>query len=146
MTAESRVVLPNDIELRSIFGDARTVAIVGLSANPERDSHRVAAYLQRKGYRIIPVNPNIATVLGEPAYGRLQDVPFPIDVVDVFRRAELTPAIAREAVAVGAKVLWLQEGIYNGEAQSIAMEGGLSVIMGACMKHVDEQLEEDVDG
>ena len=103
MSAETYV--PSDPELRSILGDARTIAVVGLSSNPERASYEVAEYLQSKGYRIVPVNPNETEVLGERAYPTLADIPreIEIDVVDVFRRAEQTPAIAEEAVARGAK-------------------------------------------
>lgn len=124
---------PDDRELRALMGDCHTIAVVGLSSKPDRDSYRVAAYLQRAGYRIIPVNPKETEVLGEPAYASLLDVPEPVDVVDVFRRAELTPAVAREAVQIGAKALWLQLGIVSEEAARIAEEGGLSVIMGVCL-------------
>src|SRR5215212_712722 len=99
-------------ELRTILGGARTIAVVGLSRRPGRPSFEVARYLQEHGYRIVPVNPNETEVLGEPAYPTLVDVPddIAIDVVDVFRRPEHAPGVARDAVAVGAKVLWLQEG------------------------------------
>jgi len=125
--------LPGDRELRSILGEARTVAVVGLSSDPGRHSNEVASYLQAKGYRIIPVNPNETEVLGERAYPSLLEVPERIDAVDVFRRAEHTPEIARQAVAVGAKVLWLQSGIVNEEARRIAEDAGLDVVMGLCM-------------
>jgi uncharacterized protein len=124
---------PDDRELRALMGDSHTIAVVGLSSKPWRDSYRVAAYLQRAGYRIIPVNPKETEVLGEKAYASLLDVPDPVDVVDVFRRAELTPAVARESVQIGAKALWLQLGIVSEEAARIAEEGGLSVIMGICL-------------
>jgi uncharacterized protein len=129
-------------ELRVLLGDARTVAVVGLSSRPDRPSFGVARYLQEHGYRIVPVNPNETEVLGETAYPSLVDIPrdVHVDVVDVFRRAEHTPEIARQAVAIGAKVLWLQEGIVNEEAASIAMAGKLDVIMGICMRHVREVL------
>jgi predicted CoA-binding protein len=129
-------------ELRSIVGDAHTIAVVGASSRPGRPSHEVARYLQEHGYRIVPVNPNETAVLGEPAYERLLDVPrdVSIDVVDVFRRPEYTPEIAREAVAVGAKVLWLQEGIVNDDAYRIASEAGLDVIMGVCIMKVRKRL------
>ncbi len=129
-------------ELRVLLGDARTVAVVGLSSRPDRPSFGVARYLQEHGYRIVPVNPNETEVLGETAYPSLVDLPrdVHVDVVDVFRRAEHTPEIARQAVAIGAKVLWLQEGIVNEEAASIAMAGKLDVIMGICMRHVREVL------
>jgi predicted CoA-binding protein len=132
---------PGDRELRSILGDARTVAVVGLSSNPDRESFDVAGYLQRKGYRIIPVNPNETEVLGEKAYPSLLDVPQPIDAVDVFRRSEETPEIARQAVQVGAKVLWLQTDIVSDEARRIAEEGGLDVVMGVCIRDTHNRLE-----
>lgn len=134
---------PSDAELRSILGDARTVAVVGLSSNPFKDSFEVAEFLQAKGYRIVPVNPNETEVLGERAYPSLLDVPkdVRIDVVDVFRRAEATPPIAEQAVAVGAKLLWLQDGIVNEEARRIAEDAGLTVIMGVCIRRTTRRLE-----
>jgi predicted CoA-binding protein len=129
-------------ELRVLLGEAKTVAVVGLSARPGRPSFTVASYLQQHGYRIVPVNPNETEVLGERAYPSLLDIPpeVHVDVVDVFRRAEFTPEIARHAVAIGAKVLWLQEDIVSEEAARIAMAGKLDVIMGICIRHVREQL------
>ena len=134
---------PDDRELRALLGDARIVAVVGLSSKPDRPSFEVAEYLQSKGYRIIPVNPNETEVLGERAYPSLRDIPSDVvvDVVDVFRRAEATPEVAREAVAIGARALWLQEGIWNEEAYLIASDAGLDVVMGLCMKHVQQRLE-----
>jgi predicted CoA-binding protein len=139
--SEPEAVLPNDEELRSILGSAHTIAVVGLSSKPWRPSHEVAEYLQRKGYRIVPVNPNETEVLGERAYPTLLDVDVPVDAVDVFRRAEHTPEVARQAVQIGAKVLWLQEGILNEEAFRIGTEGGLDVVMGACMMRERTRLE-----
>jgi predicted CoA-binding protein len=135
--------LPSDAELRSLLGDARTIAIVGLSSKTHRDSYGIGVYLQRKGYRIVPVNPKEDEVLGERAYATLDDVPGEtvIDVVDVFRRAEDTPPIAEAAVRRGAKVLWLQDGIVNEDARRIAEAGGLTVIMGACIKRTRKRLE-----
>ena len=135
--------VPSDAELRSLLGDARTVAVVGLSSKPHRDSHDVASYLQSKGYRIVPVNPKETEVLGERAYPTLDDVPgeVAIDVVDVFRRAEDTPPIAEAAVRRGAKVLWLQDGIVNEDARRIAEEAGLTVIMGVCIRTTRKRLE-----
>jgi predicted CoA-binding protein len=129
-------------ELRVLLGDVHTIAVVGLSSRRGRPSFEVARYLQAHGYRIVPVNPNETEVLGEQAYPSLRDLPpgLAIDVVDVFRRAEQTPAVARDAVAIGAKVLWLQEDIISEEAASIATAGGLDVIMGVCIRHVREQL------
>jgi predicted CoA-binding protein len=129
-------------ELRVLLGDVRTIAVVGLSSRPGRPSFEVARYLQAHGYRIVPVNPRETEVLGERAYPSLLDLPpdLSIDVVDVFRRAEHTPAVARDAVAIGAKVLWLQEDIVSEEAAAIATAGGVDVIMGVCIRHVREQL------
>jgi uncharacterized protein len=140
--AELQPYLPSDEELRSILGDAKTIAVVGLSSRPDRDSHSVAAFLQAKGYRVIPVNPNETEVLGERSYASLRDVPadVSIDVVDVFRRAEFTPEIAREGVERGAKVLWLQDAIVNDEARRIGEEGGMTVIMGTCIRRESRRL------
>ena len=135
---------PSDGELRSILGDAKTIAVVGLSSDPWRASYDVAQYLQQKGYRIVPVNPNETEVLGERAYASLRDIPSDIrvDVVDVFRRPEFTPAVARDAVAIDAKLLWLQLGIESDEAWRIATEGGLDVVMGVCIRTEMGRLEE----
>lgn len=142
--SSARRYISTDAELRSILGDANTIAVVGLSSKPDRDSHEVAAFLQERGYRVVPVNPNETEVLGEPAYASLLDVPadVAIDVVDVFRRAEHTPPIAEQAVAVGAKVLWLQDGIVSEEARRIAEAGGLTVVMGVCIKRTTKRLDE----
>lgn len=136
-------IVPEDRELRSLLGDARTVAVVGLSSNPDRPSNSVAAYLQDHGYRIVPVNPNETEVLGERAYPSLRELPedMHVDVVDVFRRAEETPDIARDAVALGARVLWLQDGIVNEDAYRIASDAGLEVIMGVCIRSTINRLD-----
>ncbi|HET7236313.1 MAG TPA: CoA-binding protein [Actinomycetota bacterium] len=135
--------MPSDVELLSLLGDARTIAVVGLSSKPHRDSYDVARYLQTKGYRIVPINPKETEVLGERAYPTLDDVPsdVEIDVVDVFRRAEDTPPIAEAAVRRGAKVLWLQAGIVNEDARRIAEAAGLTVIMGVCIRTTRKRLE-----
>jgi uncharacterized protein len=133
---------PEERELRSLLGEAKVVAVVGISSKPWRPSHEVASYLQQHGYRIVPVNPNEQEVLGEQVYASLLDIPeeIHVDVVDVFRRAEHTPEVARDAVAIGARVLWLQEGIVSEEAARIAADGGLEVIMGVCIMKVRERL------
>lgn len=131
---------PSDPELRALLGEAHTVAVVGLSSDPERKSNAVARYLKEHGYRIIPVNPNETEVLGERAYPSLAEVPDRVDVVDVFRRAEETPGIAREAARIGAGVLWLQEGIVNEEARRVAEARGLQVIMGVCIRDTSKRL------
>lgn len=116
-----------------IFREAKTIAVVGLSARPGRPSHAVAKYLQSHGYRIIPVNPTVAEVLGERSYARLEDIPEHVDVVDVFRRSEEAPAIAASAAAIGAKAIWLQEGVVSQEAAAQAQAAGLTVVMDRCM-------------
>ena len=120
--------------IQEIVHNARTVAIVGLSASELRASNFVGYYLQRHGYRVIPVNPNEEEVLGERVYPGLRDVPEHIDVVDVFRDPAAVPEIAREAVDVGAGALWLQFGVISPEGARIAQEAGLSVVMDRCLK------------
>ena len=124
---------PPDSEIGSLLASATTIAIVGASSNPDRASNSVMLRMQQLGYRAIPVNPNETHVLGEKAYPSLSAVPVPIDIVDVFRRAEYTPAIADEAVNVGAKALWLQQGVWNDDAAARAKTGGLIVIMDSCI-------------
>ena len=124
---------PSDQELRQLLSSASTIAIVGASSNPDRSSYGIMWKLLKVGYRVIPVNPNETEVLGQKAYASLSDVPVPIDIVDVFRRAEYTPAIADEAVKVHAKALWLQEGVTNEDAAARAKAGGLTVVMDACI-------------
>jgi uncharacterized protein len=116
-----------------ILRGARTIAVVGLSSNPMRASHEVAAYLKSAGFRIIPVNPNETAVLGEKAYARLEDMPGPVDIVDVFRRAEEIPVVAESAIGIGAKVLWMQLGIENSGAAERARAAGLVVVEDACL-------------
>jgi uncharacterized protein len=123
----------NDQDIAEILSTARTIAIVGLSANPNRPSFGVAQYLQSKGYRIIPVNPAIESVLGEKTYASLSDVPEKVDIVDVFRRPEFVPALADEAVAIGARCLWLQLGVIHEEAARKARDAGLLVVMDRCL-------------
>ena len=131
---------PSDEELRQILSNASTIAVVGASSKPDRSSHGIMRRLQLVGYRTIPVNPNETEVLGERAYRSLRDIPIKIDIVDVFRRPEFTPAIAEEAVAMGAKVLWLQSGIENEDAAARAKAGGLKVVMDACLATVHSYL------
>jgi uncharacterized protein len=140
-------IAPGDRELRALLGNVHTIAVVGLSSKPDRPSNSVAAYLQDRGYRIVPVNPNETEVLGERAYPSLRDLPsdLPVDVVDVFRRAEQTPDVARDAVAIGARVLWLQAGIVNEDAFRIASGAGLEVIMGVCIRSTMKRLDATAD-
>jgi predicted CoA-binding protein len=121
-------------EIREILKSAKVVAVVGLSDKPDRDSYHVAAYLQKAGYRISPVNPVLKTeVLGEKAYASLRDVPEKIDVVDVFRKPDAVPEIVEEAIGVGAKVVWLQEGIAHNAAADRARAAGLKVVQSRCI-------------
>jgi predicted CoA-binding protein len=124
---------PSDQQLKQLLTDATTIAVVGASSNPDKASHGIMQKLQRAGYRVIPVNPRETEILGERSYPSLVDVPERIDIVDVFRRAEDTPAIADEAVTIGAKALWLQTGIVSEDAAARAAAGGLTVVMDACI-------------
>ena len=125
--------------LRHLLEQSRTIAIVGLSPDEQRASHGVARYLQAHGYRIVPVNPRCTEVLGERCYASLEEIPFPVDVVDVFRRSEEVLPIARSAVAIGARCLWQQLGVVNTEADAIATANGLVSVMDRCIK-VDHRL------
>lgn len=118
---------------RRILTESKTIAVVGLSDNPERPSHEVARYLQEEGYRIVPVNPTITETLGEKAYPGLREVPEPVDVVQIFRRPEEVGPIVEDAIAIGAKTVWMQLGIVNEEAAAKARAAGLMVVMNACM-------------
>ena len=112
---------------------ARTIAVVGLSSKKLRPSHGVAAYMQSVGYRIIPVNPNEGEVLGEKCYARLEDLPEKVDIVDIFRRSELVPEVVESAIRIGAKAIWMQEGVVHEEAARRAREAGLEVVMDRCI-------------
>src|SRR5882762_6485703 len=124
---------PTDQELIALLTGATTIAMVGASSNPDKESYGIMQKLQQSGYRVIPVNPRETEILGERSYPSLVDVPERIDIVDVFRRAEDTPGIADEAVTIGAKALWLQTGIVSEEAAARAKAGGLTVVMDTCI-------------
>jgi len=124
---------PSDDELKALLTNATTIAMVGASSNPDKASHGIMQKLQKAGYKVIPVNPREAEILGERSYPSLVDIPERVDIVDVFRRAEDTPAIADEAVTIGAKALWLQTGIVNEDAAARAKAGGLEVVMDLCI-------------
>jgi uncharacterized protein len=121
-------------EITKILQNYRVVAVVGLSSDPGRPSYQVAQYLQNHGYRIIPVNPGCREVLGEQCYPSLKDIPFPVEVVDIFRKVEAIPAIVDEAIGVGAKAVWLQLGLEEPESARKARKAGLQVVMNRCMK------------
>jgi predicted CoA-binding protein len=120
-------------DFKEILTRYRTIAVVGLSPDSGKPSHEVAAYLKRAGYRIIPVNPAVAEVFGEKSYPTLADVPEEVEIVDVFRRSEFVPEIVEQAIAKGAKVVWMQEGVVHEEAARRAREAGLEVVMDRCM-------------
>lgn len=117
-----------------IIRSVKVIAVVGLSPRAERSSHDVASYMRKQGYRIAPVNPHVAEILGETCYPSLSDIPFAVDLIDVFRQSEAVPQIAEEAVRIGAKALWLQLGVISLEGAEIAERGGMKVIMDRCLK------------
>ena len=125
---------PDDALLRRILATTRTIAIVGLSADWNRPSHFAAKYLQQHGYRIVPVNPRYPEILGERSFARLEDIPFPVDMVDVFRRTLDVEPIAESAIVIGAKCLWQQIGVLNPEADAAARAAGLDSVMDRCVK------------
>ena len=125
---------PPDSDVKNILGSAHTIAVVGLSPKPERPSHRVAKYLIEAGYRIIPVNPGQDTILGQTCYPDLAAVPEKIDIVDVFRRSEDVPPIVEQAIAIGTRVVWLQQGIINEAAAELCNQAGITCIMDRCTK------------
>ena len=133
-----RVLLPEGASatvdpILEILKKYKTIAVVGLSSSPARSSHGVAEYMQEAGYRIIPVNPNEREVLGEKSYARLEDVPEKIEIVDIFRRADVVPQVVDGAIRIGAKVVWMQLGIENAVAAERAREAGLMVVEDACI-------------
>jgi uncharacterized protein len=120
--------------IERILSEAKTVAVVGISDKPERPSHAVARYLQEQGYRVIPVNPLLTEVLGEKVYRTLSEIPGKVDVVDVFRKSEEVPAIAEEAIRIGARFFWMQEGVIHLPARDRLEQAGIPVVMDLCMK------------
>ena len=120
-------------KIARIFSESHTIAVVGLSGNPWRTSNSVSEYMQQAGYRIIPVNPNETQVLGEKAYATLEEVPEKIDIVDIFRRSEFVRPVVESAIRVGAKAIWMQEGVEDEEAAQLARNAGLMVLMSRCI-------------
>lgn len=133
-TAEEIRHFQDPAVIRDVLQSAHTIAIVGLSSNPLRPSNFVGFYLQRHGYRVIPVNPRETEALGERSYASLSDIPFPVDVVDVFRAPQFVPEVADEAVKIGARAVWLQFGVINATGARTAEAAGLRVVMDRCMK------------
>jgi len=130
-----------DVEtIKEIYKSTKTIASVGLSNNKEKVSNGVAAYLQGQGYRVIPVNPTADEILGEKSYQDLESIPEKIDVVQIFRRPEDVPPVVESAIKIGAKVVWMQEGIINEDAARRAREAGLQVVMDACMRAMHQWL------
>lgn len=127
-------IVDDIVGLRRILAQARTIAVVGLSAHWHRPSYFAAQYMQAKGYRVLPVNPSYQEILGERCHPSLTAIGEPVDIVDCFRKPQDLVPIAREAVATGARVLWMQLGIHNAEAAAIALAGGLDVVMDRCVK------------
>ena len=131
---------PGPDVIEEIFSRATTIAVVGLSSNPDRPSYEVAAYLQAQGYKIIPVNPGEKEILGEKSYPDLTSIGHPVDVVDVFRRGETTPSIVEEAIKIGAKYIWLQQGVVSEESYRLARRAGKVIVMDRCMLREHRQL------
>ena len=123
---------PPDSVIREILTNHRTIAVVGCSPKDYRDSNHIASLLMRKGHQVIPVNPGHREILGVPCFRDLQSIPFPVEMVDVFRRSEFVPDVANQAIAVGAKILWTQLGVYHEEAAQKAIDAGLIVVMNRC--------------
>ncbi len=128
-----------------ILNEYRIVAIVGLSPDPSRPSHRVAKYLDRHGFRLIPVNPDAQEILGKRSYHDMSSIPEPIEIVDIFRRSEEVMPIVDEAIKIGAKVVWMQEGVINEKAASMARDAGLLVVMNKCMFKEHQCLSKKLD-
>lgn len=124
---------PTPDQIRSLLREVKTIAVVGLSPRAERPSYRVSRAMQGFGYRIVPVRPAVTEVLGEKAYARLSDIPFPVDLVDVFRNADEVGPIVDECIALGVKRLWLQDGVVNEEAAQKARAAGITVVMDRCV-------------
>ena len=133
-------------DYRDIYGRVKTIAVVGASSDPSKAAFAIPRYLKSQGFRIIPVNPKGGELLGEPVRTSLGEIDEPVDAVDVFRPADETPDIARQAAAIGAKVLWLQEGIHSDEAERIAREAGLTFVSNRCMGETHWILFHDGDG
>ena len=125
--------MTNDDQIAKVLADAKTIAVVGLSDKPWRPSYGVSSYMQKQGYRIIPVNPNIEASLGEKAYRRLEDMPEEIDIFNIFRKPEYVGAIVDSAIRLGAKCVWMQEGVYDHAAAGRAYAAGLTVIENRCI-------------
>ena len=130
----------NDKEMKEILSSSKTIASFGLSSNQEKESYWIVSYLKEQGYKIIPVNPTATEILGEKTYPDLESIPEKVDVVQVFRKSEDVPPVVDSAIKIGAKVVWMQEGIVNEAAAQKAREAGLQVVMDACMRATHRRL------
>ena len=130
----------NDKEMKEILSSSKTIASFGLSSNQEKESYWIVSYLKEQGYKIIPVNPTATEILGEKTYPDLESIPDKVDVVHVFRKSEDVPPVVDSAIKIGAKVVWMQEGIVNEAAAQKAREAGLQVVMDACMRATHRRL------
>jgi len=124
---------PNHTVLRDLFSTAKTIAVVGLSDNPERESYAVTKEMQRRGFKIVPVNPSIAEVLGEKSYASVQDIPFPVDIANVFRRSDALVSIVEEVNQTDIPVIWAQQGVFSEEAALLAERAGKTIVMDSCI-------------
>ena len=125
--------MPLENEIAEILKESKTIAVVGMSKNPEKAAHRIPRYLQSVGYKIIPVNPTADKILGEKAYNSLEEIPIPVDIVDVFRPSEHTPTVVRSAMKLKPKLIWLQLGISNEESKSLTLENGIAYVENKCL-------------
>jgi predicted CoA-binding protein len=130
----------SDKEMKEILQSIKTIASFGLSSNMEKESYWIVSYLKEQGYKIIPVNPTATEILGEKVYPDLESIPDKVDVVQVFRKSEDVPPVVESAIKIGAKVVWMQEGISNESAAQMAREAGLKVVMNACMRATHRRL------
>ena len=130
----------NDRTMKDILLSARTIASVGVSSSPQKESYGIVQYLKNQGYRMIPINPTADEIMGQKCYPDLESVPEPIDVVQVFRKPEDVPPVVESAIKIGAKVVWMQEGIVNDDAAQKARDAGLQVVMDACMRATHRRL------
>ena len=133
-------VITRDEDIKTLLSAARTIAVVGLSPKPDRDSYQVAAYLQRHGYRILPVRPVQVEILGEKAYASLDDIAGPVDIIDVFRSPEQVLPHAHEALRLKPRVFWMQEGVENRDAAALLTAAGIDVVMNRCIKREHARL------
>jgi uncharacterized protein len=142
-TCEMPDINPTSNEIEKILTESKTIAIVGLTDKPDKDSYRIARYLQEKGYRIVPVNPVYPEILGETSFKSVRDIPFDVDIVDIFRKPGAIPGIVDDAIVKKAKTVWMQLGLTNNEAADKARRAGLQVVQGRCIRIEHQKLSSD---